>query len=349
MQRDRYTTTEDFLQDPSFRRWVQEGWDDTGWESWLKEAPHHQAAAREAQLLLLAMGVPEQALSETATEDALTDIWGRLRQLEAPSVSPFRKHWIPWAAAVLLLTGIGWYSYRQQLPMPPETERAIHELKKSNTTHAPQLITLADGSSVLLQPGSELHYPSHFTGPERRVLLVGEAFFEVSKDPSHPFIVDANELVTRVIGTSFRIKAYRNQPNVEVTVRTGQVQVSARRPTRSEPAREISLFPNESILFVRENAVFEKPVVTQKQPGRIEQLQFEFKDTPVSHIFETIEAGYGIRVLYPETLLKECYLSTSLTDEPLQEKLKIICESLGNNSRYEFTENQITIFSNGCH
>jgi hypothetical protein len=81
----------------------------------------------------------------------------------------------------------------------------------------------------------------------------------------------------------------------------------------------------------------------------IEQLSFEFKDIPVSQIFKTIEQGYLVTIDFPKEKLKDCYLTTSLSDEPLPEKLKIICESLGNNTRYVMNGNNIIIISNGCN
>ena len=98
-------------------------------------------------------------------------------------------------------------------------------VEQTNNSNMPQIITLSDGSSVLLQPNSKLSYPKIFIGNQRKVYLSGEAFFEISKNPKKPFFVYANEIVTKVVGTSFRIRAYSNQPNVEVLVRTGKVKV----------------------------------------------------------------------------------------------------------------------------
>ena len=93
--------------------------------------------------------------------------------------------------------------------------------------------------------------------------------------------------------------------------------------------------------------------ITQDKPllaaiNTMEQLSFDFKDIPVLQIFKTLEQGYLITIDFPEDKLKECYLTTSLSDVPLPEKLKIICESLGNNSRYEMNGHYIKIISNGC-
>jgi transmembrane sensor len=356
MQRELYKTIEDFLQDPSFRRWVQEGIDDDGWEEWMKQTSDNIGIAGEAQLVLLAMGSRESVVSETETEKALQETWQKIGSSgrAVRTIVPRQSRWMFAAAAVLLLgIGLGWHFMKQPAMLKPVSEKKIpadNMVVRRNATKSAMLIMLEDGSSVILQPGSQLNYPAVFQKNERKVSLTGEAFFEISKNPSRPFFVYANEIVTRVVGTSFRIKAYSNQPAVEVIVRTGQVNVSTMQSATSQSPQEIALHPNESIRFVRNDATFEKPVIAAPSVTvPIEQLQFDFEDTPVSKILETIGLAYSLKIDYPKEVLKDCYLSTSLSDLPLQQKLKIICESTGGETRYELRGEQITIFSNGCN
>ncbi len=356
MQREFYQTVDDFLLDPSFQRWVREGIDEDGWQLWMKQEPANLHLAREAYSLIAAMGLKSFPVSETETEAALLDTWEKIsgtNNVPKKTSLSQRLRW-PFAAAVALISGIGlvWQLRQQpqQVSLSEEHYAGKTITKQYNSTKEPLLITLEDGSSLLLQPGSQISYPDHFDKAERKVTLSGEAFFEISKNPSRPFLVYASETVTRVVGTSFRIKAYEHQPAVEIIVRTGQVKVSSLNQTDSDTVQEIALHPNESIKFVRNQAVFEKPVIAKPASlVPIEQLQFDFTDTPVSKIFETIELAYGLKIHYPEDLLKDCYLSTSLADEPLPQKLKIISESLGGQTHYQISEDQITIFSNGCN
>lgn len=87
-----------------------------------------------------------------------------------------------------------------------------------------RLLFLPDGTRVWLNENSELEYPSKFSPDKRTVTLKGEAFFEVKRDPSRPFIISSGSIKTTVLGTSFNIKAYGNK-NPEVNVRTGKVKV----------------------------------------------------------------------------------------------------------------------------
>jgi transmembrane sensor len=227
-------------------------------------------------------------------------------------------------------------------------------VEQTNNTKKPQIIVLSDGSSVLLQPNSKLSYPKIFSGTVRKVYLSGEGFFEISKNPKKPFYVYANEMVTRVVGTSFKIRAYANQPNFEVIVHTGKVNVSTNQLV-SDLKKEINLLPNQALRVVRKDLVFNKIIdITQDKElslstSPIEQLQFEFIDIPVVQILKTIEQGYLVKIDYPSQKMRDCYLTTSLSDQPLSEKLKIICKSMGNNTTYEMNGNQITISTDGCN
>lgn len=356
MQRDHYKTLDDFLLDPSFQEWVREGIDNDGWQTWMQQEPANVRLAREAYSIIAAMIISPMKISDDETETALSETWEKIHNINQPTIKVSWLHRIlkPVAAAITLLSGAGLiWLLANQATAPVLTKvdnKEIKIIERNNNSSEPMLVTLEDGSSLLLQPGSQISYPAQFDLKERKVMLSGEAFFEISKNPDHPFLVFANETVTRVIGTSFRIRAYNDQPEVEIMVRTGQVKVSAAHQEADGTVKEIALNPNESVLYVRDEAVFAKPAVashTSELP--IEQLYFEFKDAPVSEIFETIQKAYGMQVHYPLEVLKDCYLSTSLTDEPLPQKLKIIVESLGGQTYFQINDDQITIYSNGCN
>lgn len=87
---------------------------------------------------------------------------------------------------------------------------------------------LADGTRVYMNSESELRYPTFFAGGERRVTLRGEAFFEVAADAEKPFIVEANAIDVRVLGTRFNVNAYTPDRAIRTTLVSGKVRVSDR-------------------------------------------------------------------------------------------------------------------------
>ena len=126
------------------------------------------------------------------------------------------------------------------------TGQVAYEMKKEmqdsvveyNTIVVPRggiySLVLSDGTEVFLNSDSELRYPVKFTGKNRVVDLKGEAFFEVTPDSLHPFVVQAGEMRTRVLGTSFNIMAYTDEPTIQTTLFTGRVEVSVEQTSLKE-------------------------------------------------------------------------------------------------------------------
>jgi len=369
-KRNNYTEIEDFLADESFQLWILSKVDEQGWEEWTLENLKRAKLVEDARLLLLAMRVPDSTLSINQVYEALQTTWFKIEQREelfqqnSKILQLKRKrYWISGIAAALLVGIFSIWFFKSDVlnndnivtynELVQENNEGLVE--QTNNSEKSQIITLSDGSSVLLQPNSKLSYPKIFTGNERKVYLSGEGFFEISKNPKKPFFVYANEIVTRVVGTSFRIKAYPDQQNVEVLVRTGKVRVKSNDLASAKEKQEIVLLPNQALRFIRKDFAFNKITNITEDPvlvssvRNIEQLSFEFNDIPVAQILETIEQAYLVDIDFPHEKLKECRLTTSLSDQPLAEKLKIICKSIGNDTNYEMNGNQIVIITSGCN
>ncbi|MBC8151681.1 MAG: FecR family protein, partial [Bacteroidetes bacterium] len=207
---------------------------------------------------------------------------------------------------------------------------------------------------IILKKNSRISYAPSFTGSSREVYLSGEGFFEVTKNPDRPFLIYANGLVTKVLGTSFSIKAYPGDPNVTVEVKTGRVAVF----TQSDPrinakagSRELEgvlLTPNQRIVYVRDEvrlakSLIDAPQLISEAPTK---NRFTFEETPVPAVFDALEKAYEVDIVYDEQLLANCPLTATLTDQPLFEKLDIICQVI--EARYEVMDGQIVIYSRGC-
>jgi len=85
-------------------------------------------------------------------------------------------------------------------------------------------LELPDGSKVWLNATSSIHFPTSFTGTERRIEITGEAYFEIAKNPNMPFIVTVSNSEVQVLGTHFNINAYNDEDNVKTTLLEGSVR-----------------------------------------------------------------------------------------------------------------------------
>lgn len=224
----------------------------------------------------------------------------------------------------------------------------VRMLQFTNTAASAKRVEMKDGTVILLQPGSEVSYPEIFTD-KREVYLSGEAFFDVTKNVNQPFLVYANEVTTRVLGTSFLIKAYKQDKEVTVAVKTGKVSVLTASPdTKEEKPEEIVMTPNQQVIYNRnENLALkmlvDDPQVVVQQPP----VKASFKNAPVVEIFQALEKRYGIRIQYDANALSACTLTyADITEEGLYEQIEIICNALG--ARYKRSEFSILIEAEGC-
>lgn len=367
----------DFLADESFRQWVRTGGHRDAaapWSVWLAENPAKRDLARQARRLLLAAHVDEETPTEAETDAFLEQTWARVRGAETPVVPLWRRTsvWrVAAAVALLVLTGLGWWRWQPKQadslavkPTATVPQAAVAWREQVNDGLKPLVVALEDGSSVVLSPGSRLRFPTHFDPKTRDVTLEGEGFFEVAKNPAQPFLVRAGELTARVVGTSFRVRAYAAERRVTVVVKTGRVAVyeakakgpgaGGREQRVSSRGPELLLTPNQSAVFlpseVRPEArlVRTKPQAIPARTLAVERQSFEFTDAPVPRILRAIEGAYGVTIEYDEAALARCQLTTSLADEPLYQKLAILAEALGNGSRFEAREGRLVLRSRGC-
>lgn len=139
------------------------------------------------------------------------------------------------AAAVVLLCLSVWTAY---LYMQPVAMQTVSTLAETRT------VSLPDGTSVTLNHYSTLTYPERFKTDNREVELNGEAYFEVSKDKKHPFIVQTDAVDVRVLGTHFNVDAYRDSRDVRTTLLTGSVAVS-----NKSNSEHMILKPNEIAIY----------------------------------------------------------------------------------------------------
>lgn len=162
---------------------------------------------------------------------------------------------------------------------------AIHTSKGETVT-----VCLSDGTEVRLNANSSLEYPHRFTGNDRLVRLSGEAYFKVSHDKRHPFIVDAGGLLTKVLGTEFNVNA-RSAGSCRVTLVEGRVLVIPKR----KGAQPVTLSPGEQFVMSGTEEASVSEVDTQETVAWTNNIIY-YHDRPVSYILSDIAARYGIRV-----------------------------------------------------
>lgn len=276
------------------------------------------------------------------------------------SKKPFKKKtarlWPPLSIAASIVLVIATYFYFQ--PEVSNTAADITVVQRGpqmesihNGELVPKNVLLPEGSTITLQPGSKISYPGTFNKAEREIYLEGEAFFEVKRDETRPFLVYTNEITTKVLGTSFTIKAHPGEKSITVAVKTGKVSVYTKQAKSKTPSRsnETILTPNQQVVYNRKENKVSRMLVPDPQaimPAE-EIKKWHFEEASVTEIFIALEKIYGVDIVFNEKLLSSCTLTTSISDGPIFKRLDIICKAIG--TTYTVEETQIIINGSGCN
>ncbi len=147
-------------------------------------------------------------------------------------------------------------------------------------------VNLPDGSQVWLNAGSKLKFPTRFAGLHRTVELNGEAYFEVAKDKSHPFVVQNDKQDVEVLGTHFNINGYDNEPVIKTTLLEGSVRVSNKSGEKIiTPGEQSVVYGN--YLEVKE---IDPALAIDWKNG-----EFRFKDESLTSILRKLSRWYGVK------------------------------------------------------
>lgn len=355
-------TIEDFVKNEQFIDWVKLDQPEGGsvWQKLVKDYPYQAENIAQARQVIQHLN---EASATTIDPVDVNEIWQGIDGVVSKRTERFTRIFglnivsYLTAASVMILMTLMWWKYSSTPDKPvsiysqliQETDIPLHEV--INTSNEPMLVGLSDGSSVTLEKNSRLSYSKDFTGVEREVFLSGEAFFDVTKNPAKPFVVYANELVTKVLGTSFSIKAFEEDQRVIVSVKTGKVSVFANKSktTESLAAKGVTLIPNQRAIFSRTKETLSRTLVEQPQIviSKEELTHFTFTNAPVASIFEALKKAYGVEIRYDEEVLSGCRLTTSLSNETLYERLDVICEAI--DATYKVIEDQVVIAGKRCN
>lgn len=199
-------------------------------------------------------------------------------------------------------------------------------------------LKLSDGTIVSLNSGTSLRYPEQFgLNGNRDVYLTGEAFFEVAKDKMHPFIVHANQADIEVLGTTFNVSAYPENPTVNSTLIEGSIRMSE----AANSTNVILLEPNQMATWQNNS---KKLAVKEVDPAFYvawTKGELAFKDTPFSIIAKIIQRTYDVEIINENSdLAKQNFTGTIKISESSVEN---ILDLLKRDTPFNYSIDQKTI------
>lgn len=211
-----------------------------------------------------------------------------------------------------------------------------------NTTLQHKLITLPDGSTVVLNNNSTLDFPAAFTGSTREVVLKGEAYFDISKDAAKPFIIHTGKVKTKVLGTAFNIRAYPHEVDVTVTVTKGKVKVEMENKTLG------IITPNQQISFNKKNSAAVQQAVLADSIIAWKQHDLVFDNITFEEAASVINERYNVDIRFSNENIKKCRFNASfLSNNHVDQVLTVLCDL--NKATYEKDGQSIMISGEGCN
>lgn len=262
--------------------------------------------------------------SEYSLEEPLAKTWEKIKTSERTlSRRLFLRKISRYAAVILLplITGITvWLMSGNQKYDPTMVEYFVPNGDK-------QTVILPDGSTIQVNAGSLLVYPSRFSKKQRQVYLSGEANFSVVSNPKSPFIVRTGGLNIEVLGTKFNVESYPGSSYIATTLEHGAVKVYK----EGNPKAAILMSPNEQLVYFPYENRFTTSQVDVADYSAWIHGELRFVNKSIDEILFTMEHRYNVRFLIdPRINRVDLYTMKFKAHETIEDALYVLGEILGN-------------------
>lgn len=203
-----------------------------------------------------------------------------------------------------------------------QTENAANKTNTLSTVNGQTYrLQLPDQSKVWLNAASSIKFPASFAGlKNRKVELTGEAYFEISKDKEHPFIVKTNQQEVQVLGTHFNINSYPDKQNTSTTLLEGSIRIT------NEHKQQQLLKPGETALVNNKEDILVSPADI-KSTMAWKNGDFRFNEERIDEIMLKISRWYDIEVTYHSPISKEKFSGKISRNKNISEVLNMLSYS----------------------
>jgi ferric-dicitrate binding protein FerR (iron transport regulator) len=279
----------------------------------------------EPDVLSLLSGEQKKALKGQIHKE----IWSNIGAMDQPRFKLRKLNilmiGISAAAILLVLFSVRLFFF----PGVQVKEKSVAILASINNEN--HVITLPDGSMVMLDSGSKLNYPASFDGlGKREVYLDGQAYFDIKHMASSPFVVHAGKVNVMVLGTTFNVKAFPRETEITITVKKGKVQVNDQSKTLG------TIIPREQIVYNKENEHSIQKTVNTDEYMNWKEQDLLFDNLTVSEAASLLEDRFGVKIFIRDNAVRsERFTATFPKTESLDQALKSICEFNGAVYRYD--------------
>lgn len=203
-------------------------------------------------------------------------------------------------------------------------------------------VRLSDGTEVFLNAGSSLKYPVAFLkGKNRQVFVKGEAYFKVTKDAKHPFVVTMDDIDISVLGTEFNVSFYKEDDCINTVLVTGKVQLHSTSAV-SDSNNSLKLTPGHIASWNKAERNFTVANVDTEIYTRWMEGKLVFRDMPFKMIRKKLERHYNVSIVNHNKQLDQNTFSANFDIESIEDVLETFNRNF--NIKYKIVDNQVVIY-----
>jgi ferric-dicitrate binding protein FerR (iron transport regulator) len=232
------------------------------------------------------------------------------------------------AAMFVLVAGIGFATYKAVKNPEKELVVSVNQIVKETEIHPATLTTvsLPDGSVVKLNAGTRIEYPESFGIGNRKVKLAGEAFFNVTRDTLHPFVIETEHASVEVLGTSFNVSAYPDSKIVEIHVETGKVKLTQLAKDNQKANSAILPAGERGWLNIVDGELGQMSINSTNYSSWLTK-KISFQRTPLAEAFSVLENTYHVRIIIDSPEIGQMPYTANFADLQLDYIIKVIART----------------------
>lgn len=300
-------------------------------DDWLSEHAENEQYFQSLQKIY------DQATEHVSEDIPVIDVnqeWQRFKNSLQPELKKptYQTNWIRIAASVVVIAVLGYIIW-------------FNAFQSDNITvlaeHSGQLITLPDNSVVTLNKEASITYPKEFSDAERKVVMQGEAFFEVTRNEKKPFIVDLGLSNVEVLGTSFNINAENNNDRIEVVVNTGKVRFGT-----STGDESVILTKGEKGTLMKNMNMISKVDNNDINFMAWKTRKIVFNDVDLDVVIQTVNKLYESQITFSTDVGKNCKVTVSFDNQSIDAILSVLELTL--DLEYKKSGDIIEVVKTGC-
>jgi len=300
---------EEFICDDSFCKLITNPDEKTIaiWSDYRRNNPDKVEAMEEAKQIILMLRNDKVGFE---SDERVSSVWQKLQSSidGNHNAKVFgtkgKTNWNLWKVAAVIALLMGTVFILTEIVNSSEAEIKLakaNQFTKSTPMGQKSTVYLPDGSQVMMNAGSTIEYYEDQKNNTRKLILEGEAFFDIKRDTLRRFTVNTENINTTVLGTSFNIRAYKDENEIEVALVTGKVLLT----NNSSPSQNgIALLPNDMVSYRKAEKTTSKSNFDPEKVLAWTDKTLYFEDVNFEQLMVTLERWYGVDFVIDKDLWK---------------------------------------------